>query len=287
MHCTVLFVCIALAAIGQAKSARVSDYLGKERFETEAPPAGVVKFVFQKAVLKRNSDGRTTYASLLKGDSYFTDDDNAGALKVVTLVQGGKEYMIGAETHKTATVSNDPVRPRVLTGEVAQPSAWAIPDSQAMADNLGRFKTGVETGAQKVGAASGVIWDTWMWVFKGYLLPGLLIIAVLLYFVSGVSASESLLSLRGHAVAGRAFIFTHSWSAFLLACDLGVIALTVLAHCMFYVWGSTHSIIALCLAGFGAGWLAKIIIARIVPNLPVAHTRSQAAYTNGNKQLPG
>lgn len=284
-----LAICLPFAIAAKTKAARLSEYLGEERYLNERPAAGLVKFVFEKVTLERKADGNTPWHSLLTKSTSYTDADNAGALKVVTHTTNGREALVNPAPVKRVEIQADPVRPRSLASTESQPSNWTLPDSAGMADQLNGIRTAVDDGAKKIGGASGALWSFWMWLFWGYLLPVLAIAAIVLMFISGVSASESLVSLRGWVVAGNAFATTHSWSAFLLACDLGLIAIVMLLHVCFWVWGATHSILLLCAAGFGAQWVARKIVSRLVPNLPVAGTSSGRAYTgqSNNPRLNG
>lgn len=270
---------LLLATIGEAQNAaNVAAYLGP-RFDLPAP-AGQVRFVFQNLTLERPADGRASYATLLK-QGYFADGGNYGPVQVVIVTdKAGKSTSIQREKPPSAqpAAPADPVRPRSLNGSTA-PQSWAM-DSITLAERLEGAKRGAERGADIIAGASGSLWDFWMWGF-GHLLPMLLGFGIVTWFVSKVSAAESLISLRGWTVAGESFIAVHRWSSFLLFGDLAVIVATLLIHVMVYLWASTHSFwvfipIAL-LAKFGAWAVIKII-----PNLPVSGTRSQAKYTETN-----
>ncbi len=86
-----LLCCIALVLCGfsdvraQAKSVRLEEYLGSFRYENDKPK-GTVKFIFQRAVLTRDANGRKSYKQILSAQRGYSNNDNAGDLLAVQVV---------------------------------------------------------------------------------------------------------------------------------------------------------------------------------------------------------
>ena len=91
--CAVLLCCALTPVSAATKSEQVERYLGKYRFEHDRP-VGIVKFIFQKAVLKRQGNGKLTYRQLLVGEPYYSNEDNAGKLIGIQVVNQGKTMTI-------------------------------------------------------------------------------------------------------------------------------------------------------------------------------------------------
>lgn len=91
--CAVLLCCAFTPVFSATKTEQVERYLGKYRFEHDRP-VGTVKFIFQKAVLKRQGNGKLTYKQLLLGEPYFSNEDNAGKLIGIQVVNQGKTMTI-------------------------------------------------------------------------------------------------------------------------------------------------------------------------------------------------
>lgn len=99
-----LLLCTAVSAFGATKSEQVERYLGKYRYERDRP-VGTVKFIFQKAVLKRQGNGKLTYKQLLLGEPYFSNEDNAGRLIGIQIVHKGATNTIRPEAPDKPAVS--------------------------------------------------------------------------------------------------------------------------------------------------------------------------------------
>lgn len=78
------------------KTERVEAYLGTYRYENDKP-VGTVKFIFQRAVLTREGNGKKSYKLLLIGQRGFTNNDNAGDLLAIQVVHKGKTATIYPE----------------------------------------------------------------------------------------------------------------------------------------------------------------------------------------------
>ncbi len=92
---------LPLSAFSATKTEQVEQYLGTERYKRERP-VGIVKFVFQRAVLKRQGDGKKTYEQLLTGEPGFSNRDNAGRLKSIQIVHNGQTVVVEPEAVRLA-----------------------------------------------------------------------------------------------------------------------------------------------------------------------------------------
>ncbi|MCS7035311.1 MAG: hypothetical protein RMJ33_04620 [Saprospiraceae bacterium] len=96
--CWVLMPYVVSAA---TKTEQVEQYLGTERYKRERP-VGIVKFVFKRAVLKRQGDGKKTYEQLLISEPGFSNRDNAGPLKSIQIVYNGQTIVVEPESVRLA-----------------------------------------------------------------------------------------------------------------------------------------------------------------------------------------
>lgn len=90
-----------VVASAATKTEQVEQYLGTERYKRERP-VGIVKFVFQRAVLKRQGDGKKSYEQLLTGEPGFSNRDNAGRLKAIQIVHNGETIVVEPESVRLA-----------------------------------------------------------------------------------------------------------------------------------------------------------------------------------------
>lgn len=131
-----LLLCTAVSAFGASKSEQVERYLGKYRYEHDRP-VGTVKFIFQKAVLKRQGNGKLTYKQLLIGEPYFSNEDNAGRLIGIQIVNKGATSTIRPEApDKPATQAAEPVkkaRPQPKPAPTESPAVLATVEETAPA----------------------------------------------------------------------------------------------------------------------------------------------------------
>ncbi len=99
LFCAVLMACAVIPLHAATKSEQVERYLGSYRYKNDRP-LGTVKFIFQKAVLKRQGDGKKTYEQLLYNERYFSNRDNAGRLIGIQVVHRNKTGTVLPESPK-------------------------------------------------------------------------------------------------------------------------------------------------------------------------------------------
>ncbi len=92
---------VPLVASATTKTEQVEQYLGTHRYKRERP-VGVVKFVFRRAVLKRQGDGKKTYEQLLIGEPGFSNRNNAGPLLRIQIVRNGETITVESEAERQA-----------------------------------------------------------------------------------------------------------------------------------------------------------------------------------------
>jgi hypothetical protein len=119
LFCTAMLLCGSFSLFAQTKTERVAAHLGTFRFENDKP-IGSVKFIFQRAVLTREGNGRKTYKQLLITQRGFTNNDNAGNLLAVQVIYKGEEATIYAEP-KSKNTGRIRVQPPVESAPVAPP----------------------------------------------------------------------------------------------------------------------------------------------------------------------
>ena len=142
--CLVLALCTAWPVFAETKSQQVERYLGTFRYENDRP-RGTIKFIFQKAVLKRNGTGKKTYQYLLFNEPFFSNEDNAGRLIGIQIVNNGKTSTIRPESPEApasvaepaapavrVNVPNDPIRPQQGGGF----NVGSMLDSSKVAGNM-------------------------------------------------------------------------------------------------------------------------------------------------------
>jgi hypothetical protein len=95
------FVLTPFVASATTKTEQVERYLGTHRYKRERP-VGVVKFVFRRAVLKRQGDGKKTYEQLLIGEPGFSNRNNAGPLLRIQIVRNGETITVESEADRQA-----------------------------------------------------------------------------------------------------------------------------------------------------------------------------------------
>lgn len=310
--CAVLLCCALTPVSAATKSEQVERYLGKYRFEHDRP-VGIVKFIFQKAVLKRQGNGKLTYRQLLVGEPYYSNEDNAGKLIGIQVVNQGKTMTIlpeapdkpapepakktepapkpkaqpktrtqpqqtpatpsaaGDETDSAAPVaptrpSNDPVRPRTITG--TQTVGGIVPDSVALAESLTNARHNVEAWKGQFWQTMRPIWSFVMWIFNSVLVL-LVCFGGLCRYVAKTAASESLINSYGRIIVGRWIVAAHQNAAAMLLVITWIIAIVLLIDVFMWLVFLDFPVWMLVVIWFPVLWVAEKLTNFIVPNIPV------------------
>jgi hypothetical protein len=237
MKHTILFLLIPIFAFAQ-KSEQVKNYLGESKY-MEAPVSGKVNFVFQKGTLSRESDGKKSFAELLKDGVGYSDADNAGKLKGIT--ENGVL-----------------IRPYVRTQSAVVPESargfdFAGPDSAATVDYLENAKVESlrwNTAFWKV-AKPG--WEFAIWFMERILFPFILIAIAALRYIAKTGAGDSAVTLRGAPIFGHMMYYAHQFSAgALMAISWFVVVMMIV-----------HAILRMVWAGFDP-WFIVVVTAVIL-----------------------
>ena len=118
LFCVLFSVC-ATTSYAISKSEQVEKYLGTFRYKNDQP-RGTVKFVFQKAVLKRQGDGKKNYEQLLFNERFFSNSDNAGRLLAIQIVYKEKTTTILPESPKDPKEVDEEAPPPARPKKVAE-----------------------------------------------------------------------------------------------------------------------------------------------------------------------
>lgn len=214
----VILLCLFSFCCFSQKSEQVKNYLGENRFLSDKPNPGTVNFIFQKGNLKRKTDGSKTFYELLFDATMYSDADNAGALTGIT------ENGILLKRYEVA-------KSEIGQGS-ARPINFQIPDSAAMIDQFENLKK------------RGTFWESKMWSvirpgwelvmhFFWILFPLLLLIAGILWFWAGLSASEEFSGLHYKSSKSLTLLVGSIWTVFfinifmtLVSWEMGIVGLS-------------------------------------------------------------
>ncbi len=275
--CIALAFCLAWPVFAETKSQQVERYLGTFRYENDRP-RGTIKFIFQKAVLKRKGTGKKTYQYLLFNEPFFSNEDNAGRLIGIQIVNNGKTSTIRPESPEApanvaepgapavrVNVPNDPIRPQQGTGF----NVGSMFDSSKIAGNLDVAKDRI-TGWK--GAAWQTIRPVWafvMWIFSS-VIAILICFAGLCRYVAKTAATESLINNYGRIIVGRWIVSAHQNAAAMLLVITWIIAIVLLIDVFMWLVYLNLSVWLLVVIWFPILWLAEKLTSWLVPNIPIS-----------------
>ena len=186
-----LLLLCSVAAFGQ-KSVHVARYLGEIRYQS-APPSGQVKFAFQSAVLLRTSDGKKTYAQILRDAPQFSDSDNAGALLGIQV--NGSNIMPEGKGENGTAAAVVPTLP-----EQGGKNFWQdVPDSS----KLEEYKREMLAGKAKFGKELAPRQEFLFWTYRNFAMPILALLAIVGWLVAKAAYNESRYDLSGFVIFGN------------------------------------------------------------------------------------
>lgn len=185
-----LLLLCSVAAAGQ-KSVHVARYLGDIRYKS-APPAGQVKFAFERAVLLRTSDGRKTYAQILLDAPQFSDSDNAGGLLGI---QVNGETVMPEGKKEGAAAAVVPTLP-----EQSGKTFWQdVPDSS----KLEEYKREMLEGKARFGKELAPRQAFLFWTYRRFAMPILFLFALVGWLIAKAAYNESRYDLSGFVIFGN------------------------------------------------------------------------------------
>ena len=262
-----LLLCSA-AAFGQ-KSVHVARYLGDIRYQS-APPAGQVKFAFERAVLLRTSDGRKTYAQILRDAPQFSDSDNAGGLLGI---QVNGETVMPEGKKEGAAAAVVPTLP-----EQSGKTFWQdVPDSS----KLEEYKREMLAGKARFGKELAPRQEFLFWTYRNFVLPVLFLLIMGGWLVAKAAYNESRHDPNGFTIFGRRiadvehlaryFVFTVAGIAMLVEIVNDAVSTFFVADSLWWWMART---VAKCLAGYA------VFTWWIVPNPRVTDTTNTQQVNN-------
>jgi len=269
-----LLICVS-GALSAQKSAQVSNYLGQYRYDN-VKPAGEVKFIFEKVILKRGGKGDKTYKQLLRDGISYTDADNAGRLvgitvsgQVIEAESAGAVVMPKKQGRMVSSIATSETRPI--------PDALSIPDSVAMEQKLEGVKTQVDKWRSEVWKSIRPVWAFVMWFFTSILAPVLVLLGGWMRYIAKSAAGEGAVNSWGGSIFGPFMVWVHqNFSASLMVIVWTAATILLFDSFLWLVWWgfSLWSIIPVWLLEL---WIAQALTNWIVPNVRVISNGNQAA----------
>lgn len=308
LFCALIFLCAASSSYAITKTEQVERYLGSFRYKNDRP-RGVVKFIFQKAVLKRQGDGKKNYEQLLFNERYFSNSDNAGRLIGIQIVYKDKTTTIRPESPKdpdpveeappskkvekatrpasqirrepktiqtatsvaaaAQTLSNDPVRPRQNEAPSGTSSTGI-----SMPDSS-TVARNIDKAKDQITGWKGKIWGTVQpaWEFVMWVFSSLIVMLIcfagICRYVAKTAATESLINSYGRIIVGRWIVSAHQNAAALLLVVTWIIAIVLLIDVFMWLVYLNLPIWTLLVIWFPILWVAEKLTSWIVPNITV------------------
>ena len=303
VFCALLTLCATTSLHAITKSEQVERYLGEFRYKNDRP-SGVVKFIFQKAVLKRQGDGKKNYEQLLFNERYFSNSDNAGRLIGIQIVRGDKTITIRPESPKdppkeavpatkpkrkarttavtpqtdpkpvkvynsvaaaARNLANDPVRPRQ---NESPGTTISIPDSSTIAKNIDNAKDQISGWKGKMWHTVRPAWEFVMWIFSSLIIM-LICFAGICRYVAKTAATESLINSYGRIIVGRWIVSAHQNASAMLLIVTWVIAIILLVDVFMWLVYLDLPIWTLLVIWFPILFVAEKLTSWVVPNITV------------------
>jgi hypothetical protein len=252
-----VFLYTSLSA--QPKSEQVRQHLGPQ-YETSAP-TGTVKFRFAKMELRRDGDGRKTYADLLRNVTGYSDADNLGKLQSIQVeyVKDGRVRVAEVPRVEMAPVyvessTGDPVRPRIsaVALDSTHGEAWSLPDSAAIADNVEVVKRKIGFYSSQVWSVTRPVWGVIMYFFWS-IFSVLIAFGVIAWYWAKLSANEEMPDIHRTSSRSLLILVGSTFTVFLLNCIMTLV-----------YWEVSPLTLLICMVI--CAWVGFRISAWIVPN---------------------
>lgn len=196
MRVSCLLLAFCVSAFAQPKSVQVAAYMGDRHMVASQ---GVdVLFAFQEGTLRRTGDGAKTVQQLLPDGLAFSDNDNAGLLKEIFI--GGSK--IPPAARPTAQASAEPVS--AIPIEKIKPSKSFLESTDSLA--LRGYEASIRAGVRKLAMEVYPRWNFIFFLFKFILVPVLVGLSFLAYFIAK-SAFKEMQSSGNIDVLSRPLVF--------------------------------------------------------------------------------
>lgn len=193
----------AMPAFAQPKTVRLTEYLGNRATLIVPKQGEAFEATFQEAPIKRTGDGQKNLLQLLQSGAAFTDADNAGPLLAVYV--GNKMLNPQSETPKprpTAQASAEPVS--AIPIEKIKPSKSFLESTDSLA--LRGYEASIRVGVRKLAMEVYPRWNFIFFLFKFILVPVLVGLSLLAYFIAK-SAFKEMQSSGNIDVLSRPLVF--------------------------------------------------------------------------------
>lgn len=269
-----VFVLLFLSGLSAQKDAQVIKYLGMDRYET-VKPVGEVKFIFEKAVLKRVGDGNVPYKRLLTDASSYTNEDNAGHL-VGIRVAGSMilpESPTATKPTKVAASVEQTAIPTMPSADGSGNSFWSsMPDT----NELEKIKADFIKGKQKFGAELAPRKNFLLWMYWNAIAPIMLLVGFLAYFIAKLAFKESMHDRYGNTIFGMDISQWGHYARYVVFCVIVVNVMVFMIDMFITDYFSQVSMWWWVVKCFLLTIIAYFISSWLVPNPKVAN--------NGNMQ---
>jgi len=211
----------------QPKSAQVAQYVGPENFQ-KTRVKGKIELQFEKLSIERTANGQT-FAQILPNARTYSDEDNAGKLRVI-LLNGWPipRNMQRAEIH--AEVKEMPDTRTATRAEIAKfmrpaqrdsagqpiptmPSFESLAaDSLTIAGSMNAARQKVDRWKRAGWAAALPVWEFFMYLF-GSVLGILLCVGGICWYVADSATDETYIGYRGQTYTGKLARSAHESAA--------------------------------------------------------------------------
>ena len=267
MKYAILFPLLLCAlSLGAQKSVHVARYLGDIRYQS-APPAGQVKFAFERAVLLRASDGKKTYAEVLRSAPQFSDADNAG-------------HLLGIQVNGQTVMPESPKEPEGGKVETLPksdiPTAggfWSdVPDST----ELERLKAEMLAEKREFGRQLAPRQQFLIWQYRQFIMPILVFIGIVFRFWAASAFAESRYAAAGFLIFGYRIVDIGHMARFVVFIIGGIMATVEIVNDGLQTYFTSNSLWWWIFRAILISLVLKFLFTNwVVPNPRVVDTQGQ------------
>lgn len=254
--------------------AQKAAQVAKTPIANQVPPDGnKIVFMFASSDLMRNSDGKRTYAQLLKAAPNYRDG-GGGSLLAITL--SGSPVYKADQTQEIAETSDKNQQMRKAstpeTMDAPLTTGFSLPDSTEAAEAVERVGNTISFYKTEFWKGVKPYWALGM-VFFWALFPILLAIGGILWFWCDLSAGEEMPRIHWYASKGLVVLVGFAGSVLILN-----LILTVIYNEPTIFWLTFWVVLIVFVAAKVARW--------IVPNIKAKANGRTAFYRPSNNNPP-
>lgn len=268
------------AGIVAQKDVQVRGYLGDYRYNNDRPN-GVVKFIFQKAVIARDAAGKT-YRDL--AHTFYSNEDDAGRLIGITVAgqvinpetPGQKQQVKKAEAESAGEL-----QPISETSEPRKGFWQSLPDSSRLQQMKAEFiRQKVGFGKELAPRQDFVFWFYWQ-----FIAPILLFIGIGAWYVCKSAYSDSAYNQDGFSLFGRSIAQFGHTARYIVFFVMVVNTLAFIIDMAIADYFASTNMWWWLIKSFLAAVVAWLFTQLVVPNPKVKST--QGYQGNGYSRLNG